>query len=157
LSEDVEAAAGLALSLSEEGGEERRAWLRDRIRAFNDHISAAHIEARKPGHVRPLDRFFMADEEIVAGLTSDTYWDWWEIHHLWVAEERRGHGLGQCLMEAAEQEARRRGCRHAHLTTYGFQAPGFYARLGFRVAGRLDDYPPGNVYYWLRKELTGDL
>jgi GNAT superfamily N-acetyltransferase len=142
------------LVLSVEGGEERRAWLRDRIRAFNDRISPAHREARAPGGSRPLDLFLMAGDEIVAGLTSDTYWGWWEIHHLWVAEAHRGRGLGRRLMEAAEQEARRRGSRHAQLTTYEFQAPDFYARLGFRVAGKLDDYPPGSAYYWLCKDLT---
>jgi GNAT superfamily N-acetyltransferase/rubrerythrin len=151
---DEKAGASYALTLSAEGGEQRRAWLRDAVRAFNDRMSPAHREAHRPGQVRPLDLFLDSGDEIVAGLTSDTYWDWWEVLHLWVAEDRRGHGLGRRLMEAAEREALRRGCRHAQLTTFGFQAPGFYARLGFRVVGRLDDFPPGIVYYWLRKDLT---
>jgi GNAT superfamily N-acetyltransferase len=151
---DRKASAQYLLSVYAEGNDERRAWLRDQIRAFNDRMSGAHCEARRPGQVRPLDLLLESGDEIAAGLTSDTYWGWWEILHLWVAEDHRGRGLGRRLMQAAEQEARQRGCRHAHLTTFSFQAPGFYARLGFLVAGQLDDFPPGAVYYWLRKDLA---
>ena len=55
----------------------------------------------------------------------------------------------------AEEEARRRGCRHAYTTTFSFQAPGFYTRLGFRIVGQLADYPQGATYYWLRKDFDG--
>jgi ribosomal protein S18 acetylase RimI-like enzyme len=142
------------LSIHDEADEERRTWLLDQIRAFNNRVSGAHRDIRSPGQVRPLDLFVRSSDEIVAGLTSDTYWGWWEILHLWVAEEHRGRGLGRRLMNAAEQVARQRGCRHAYLTTFSFQAPGFYARLGFRVAGQLEGYPPGAVYYWLCKDLV---
>jgi ribosomal protein S18 acetylase RimI-like enzyme len=151
---DELAGAEYVLSLCDEGDEKRRAWLRDQLRAFNDQVSGAHREARRPGQVRPLDLFLESNDKIVAGLTSDTYWDWWEIDHLWVGEEHRRLGLGRRLMQAAEREARYRGCRHVRLSTYSFQAPGFYARLGFRVVGQLDDFPPGAVYYWLRKDLA---
>ena len=150
----AKAGAEYVLNLCDQGDEERRSWLRDHLRAFNDRMSSAHREAHRPGQVRPLDLFFTSGDETVAGLTSDTYWDWWEILHLWVAEDRRNHGLGRRLMQAAEREARRRGCRHAYLSTFSFQAPAFYARLGFRVVGQLDDFPPGNVYYWLRKDFA---
>jgi hypothetical protein len=34
--------------------------------------------------------------------------------------------------------------------TYGFQAPGFYEKLGYREFGRLDKFPPGfsRLFYW---------
>ena len=52
----------------------------------------------------------------------------------------------------AEQEARRRGCRYAQLTTYSFQARGFYEKLGYSVVGQMDDYPPGRRSLWMRKD-----
>ncbi len=82
-----------------------------------------------------------------------TYWDWLDIAVLWLDERLRGEGHGTRLMRVAEDEAMRRGCVHSYLSTLSFQARGFYEGLGYRVIGRLDDYPPGHVKYWLRKDL----
>jgi len=30
---------------------------------------------------------------------------------------------------------------------------GFYEKNGFRIVGQLDDYPPGQIRYTLRKDL----
>ena len=51
------------------------------------------------------------------------------------------------------QEPLRRGCRHAHLDTFTFQALGFYEKHGYSVWGALDDLPPGFTRYFLRKDL----
>ncbi len=61
----------------------------------------------------------------------------------------RGVGLGRAVMEAAEAEARRRGLAGIWLDTFTFQAPGFYAKLGFTEFGRIADYPPGHdrIFY----------
>ena len=89
--------------------------------------------------------------EIVAGLIGFTHWNWLHIRYLWVAEELRRHGLGRQLVLAAEREARIRGCDHAHLDTFSFQAVPFYERLGYTVFGRLEDYPPGHTKVFLQK------
>jgi hypothetical protein len=28
--------------------------------------------------------------------------------------------------------------------------------LGYRVVGQLDDYPPGQIFYWMRKDFKPD-
>jgi GNAT superfamily N-acetyltransferase len=134
--------------------EARREFLSTQLREFNNIVSPAHRMARAPGQIRPYDVYaFSESGEIVAGMATDTYWDWWEVRKLWVHESLRGQGLGSAMMALGEAEALRRGCRHAYLTTYSFQAPDFYTRLGFRIVGRLDDYPFGAAFLWLRKEL----
>ena len=89
--------------------------------------------------------------ELVGGLIGFTHWNWLFIKQLWVAESVRGRGLGTELMRTAEQEAVARACLHAHLDTFGFQAPPFYQGLGYSVFGQLEDYPVGHTRYFLQK------
>ena len=59
-------------------------------------------------------------------------------------------------MQSAQHEAHLRGCRHAYLDTFDFQALGFYQKLGYELFGHLDDYPPGHTKYFLQKRRLVD-
>ena len=98
---------------------------------------------------------FVRNEEdrIVAGICGNTWGGCLEIRQFWVAEARRNQGLGTRLFLAAEQEARRRGCRQILLMTFTFQAPTFYAKHGFEVVAAVDDHPHGHKNLLLRKRL----
>ena len=129
-----------------------RAAIHQQIRAFNDAVSAHHRAARKDG-ARPLDIYVRDGEgRLRGGLVAGTYWGWLEIDDLWLEEGLRGMGYGRRLMAMAEAEARARGCSRAFLRTFSFQARGFYEKLGYRVVGALEDYPPGQALYCLRKD-----
>lgn len=93
------------------------------------------------------------DGALAGGLIGLTQWQWLYVDYLWVDGGRRGGGLGARLMRAAEEAAMDRGCRWSRLYTYDFQAPGFYAKLGYEQWGVLEDYPPGHRQIWLRKAL----
>jgi len=94
-----------------------------------------------------------AQGRTIGGVTGETNWGWLYVDCFWLPDELRGAGWGAKLLGAAENEARARGCRHAWLSSYSFQAPGFYEKLGYRVLGVLEGYPPGERGVWLRKEL----
>jgi len=99
---------------------------------------------------------FLRDESrnIVAGAAGHTWGDTCELRQVWVAPAVRGSGLGRRLIEEAEAEAVRRGCRQLVLSTHSFQAPEFYQKLGFEIVLELPDYPRGHSHLVLRKRLA---
>jgi GNAT superfamily N-acetyltransferase len=64
----------------------------------------------------------------------------------------RGSGLGGRILRQAEEEARRRGCGRGVLYTLSFQAPGFYAKHGWRVFGEVPSSPPGAARVFMTKD-----
>jgi GNAT superfamily N-acetyltransferase len=93
-------------------------------------------------------------DEIMAGLHGWTWGGSCSIRDLWVHEDLRGQGYGTQLLQAAEQEARSRGCHQVVLESYSFQAPGFYQKHGYEVFAVLEDHPRGHRNYYLRKRFT---
>jgi ribosomal protein S18 acetylase RimI-like enzyme len=92
---------------------------------------------------------------IYAGLSGHTWGGVAEIKFLWVNESNRHTGVGSRLLRAAEAEARSRGCMKVVLSTHSFQAPGFYRKHGYVVAGEFSDYPRGYASIFLEKLLSG--
>jgi len=95
-------------------------------------------------------------QEIVGGALGELYWEWFHLDLMWLKEDLRGRGLGHRLLQAIEDEARRRGAKNVFLDTFSFQAPEFYQRHGYRVFGELADFPPGHRRYFLTKRLAGE-
>jgi GNAT superfamily N-acetyltransferase len=99
---------------------------------------------------------FIRDPEgnVVGGLTGGTYWGWLYVGFFWLVEDVRGQGMGSQLLDQAEKEARRRGCRNSFLDTTSFQSLSFYQKHGYILYGQLDNFPPGHSRYFLKKELA---
>lgn len=93
------------------------------------------------------------DGRVVAGARGVTNWNWLHIGLVWVADAGRRRGLGRRIIAAIEKAARERGCTHAHLDTFSYQARPFYEKLGYEVFATLEDYPPGQQRFFLRKTL----
>lgn len=98
----------------------------------------------------------LADEagQIVGGLWGKTVYDWLFVEFLVVPASLRGRNLGSRLMNTAEQIAIERGCVGAWLTTFSFQAQGFYEKLGYEIFGALEKSPGKNVRLFLQKHLS---
>jgi ribosomal protein S18 acetylase RimI-like enzyme len=88
------------------------------------------------------------------GLLGETVWTWLSVGVIWVSPELRGSGQGARLLDAAEGLAIARGCTHARLDTFDWQARGFYERRGYAVYGQLDGFPTGHTQYHLCKSLS---
>lgn len=121
----------------------------DGLKGYNE-ASAGRAYDRRDLAVFARD----ADGALCGGLVGYTNWDWLYVDLLWIAEDGRRGGLGSRLLAAAENEAKRRGCRWSRLYTYDFQAPGFYPKCGYAVWAEMEGYPEGHTQIWFRKTLA---
>ncbi|WP_372870291.1 GNAT family N-acetyltransferase [Shewanella sp.] len=92
------------------------------------------------------------DGSLLGGVSGRTIYRNFLIEVVWVTKHCRGTGLGRKLMEMAELEARKRGCLLAQLDTLSIQAPVFYQKLGFELAGVVPEFPGSPERYFLMKQ-----
>ena len=97
-----------------------------------------------------------AEGTLCGGLVGMVWAGWLHVQVLWLEPELRGSGHGSQLLQAAEDYAYRRGARHAHLSSFTFQAPGFYQKHGYEVFGELSDFPSGQSQVFLQKALRAE-
>lgn len=109
------------------------------------------------GHPRKKDIFSIAlrdeNDKFVGGIIVSVLWNGMEIDSLWVDESLRGQNWGRKLMEATETEGRKRGCDFAYTNTFSWQASGFYEKMGYKLFGKLEDFPKGCSLSYFRKNL----
>ena len=94
------------------------------------------------------------DSELVAGVSGWTWGGAAGIGMTWVRQQARGTGVGTQLLDEFEREARARGCARVFVTSFTFQAPGFYERHGYREIFRWQGVPTdGSADVHLQKDL----
>jgi len=126
----------------------------DEARAIDDGLKQFNDQFSEEDHHQELAIVLRDAQGMLAGgLLGDTAWRWVHVGTLWIRADVRGLGYGGKLLEAAEQEAVRRGCEHSHLETHDFQALGFYLKNGYTQFAQLDDMPPGHKKFFLKKDL----
>ncbi|NIY82314.1 GNAT family N-acetyltransferase [Vibrio hepatarius] len=81
----------------------------------------------------------------LGGLTGQIFTNTLFVEFLWLDDSNRSAGIGSKLMEEVEQQAKQLGVTDIYLDTYTFQAPGFYAKLGFEEVGRYTGFPTRGV------------
>ena len=137
--------AAFVVSEADNGLRER---LDQEINAFNAEVTGHHDGTLLCIAVRD------DDGDLRAGLFGWTWGGCGYVDLLWVRADQRGSGLGTRLLAVAEQEIARRNCDRVALSTHSFQAPGFYARFGYRECGRTPGYPHGHDQIHLVKQLA---
>jgi GNAT superfamily N-acetyltransferase len=88
---------------------------------------------------------------VSGGAIGYTAWDWFYVEKVWVDEALRGQGAAGRLLDAAEAEARRRGCKGAWLDTLNPAARAVYERQGYTVCGEISDFTAGRSRIFLQK------
>lgn len=92
-------------------------------------------------------------QQILGGITGKTTLGMAFLDLFHLPDSLRGTGLGSQLLQAFEDEARRRGCANAVLYTLSFQAPGFYEKRGWVRFGEIPCEPQGSSRVFLSKVL----
>lgn len=135
------------ITITEDPSPEALAEVRAGLNAYNaQHINIAENRA--------IGAFITgAEGKKLGGLTGSTCGNWLRIDMLWISDVLRGQGAGSKLIQAAEEEARRRGCIYAQVDTASFQARPFYEKMGYSVRFILDEYPRTHQRIYLTKTL----
>lgn len=94
------------------------------------------------------------DDKIVGIITGHSYYEEIHIGDLIVLEEYRRNKIGKQLVISVEEYYKNKGFKNINLTTYGFQAPKFYEKCGFKIEFiRKDKENPKLSKYFLIKYL----
>jgi len=115
---------------------------RDRA-ALLQRLASANLASGGPsGHrniaviLRDLDT-----GEAISGVWGIILYGWLFIELVYVVESDRRQGLGSRLLAVVENAAREQGCVGSWLSTYAFQAPGFYEKNGYEQFAGLGRAP----------------
>jgi GNAT superfamily N-acetyltransferase len=124
------------------------------VQSIRDRLDQFNVDVTGENNYSPV-RIFLRDEDnkLVGGLLAEIWAGWMHVEFLWIDEPFRQNGFATQLLQAAETEARQKGCTDVFLETFSFQARPFYERFGYIGFGELPDYPPGQAFYFLRKTL----
>ena len=125
----------------------------DEVDGLEDRLY--EINASRTGYEDAALLGFLAEAqgELVGAVAGYTWGGICELRHVWVHEAHRGEGLGEALMTEASREAKARGCAYIYVATHDFQAPGFYAKLGFQKVAEIPDKPLGHTEIVMRLPL----
>ena len=99
--------------------------------------------------------FTAEDDEgnIIGAITGRAYYNEVHIADLIIGRDHRRSGLGSRLVREVEDAYRDKGYEKITLTTFGFQAPEFYKKLGYEVEYIREDKDPDLRKYFLAKSI----
>ncbi len=97
--------------------------------------------------------FIAKDDGKIAGvITGRAYYNEVHIGDLIIGKAYRKDGVGSKLVAAVEDAFKGKGYEKIALTTFGFQAPEFYKKLGYELEYiREDKDPKLSKYFYLKK------
>ena len=137
------------------------------IYSFQEHPFTSERKAQLRGvlreHAAALGKTYDENDQrvlmvhdgatFVGGVSFACLWTSMYIKQLAIAPPYRGQGVGTALVQQVVALAEQAKCHFITVETMGFQAVGFYEKMGF-VTEFVRDYAPGKALYYMKKTLT---
>ena len=129
--------------------------INDSIGEFINHEFT--VFGQESGVKLNYDEFcFVAEDDagqLLGVITGRAYYNEVHIGDLIIGKGHRKSGIGSKLVEEVEKAYRGKGYEKITLTTFGFQAPEFYKKLGYETEFVRRDKDPKLSKYFLAKAL----
>ena len=116
--------------------------------AFSDYAKSKDVKLNYEDYW-----FTVEDDEgnVIGSITGHAYYNEVHIGDLVIDKKYRGQNIGTKLVQAVEEEYRNKGFEKISLTTFGFQAPEFYKKLGYTLEFVREDKDPKLSKYFYCK------
>ena len=134
-----------------------------RVDEINDSIGECinrefTVFGQESGVELNYDEFCFAAEDdegqLLGVITGRAYYNEVHIGDLIIGKGHRKSGIGSKLVEEVEKAYRGKGYEKITLTTFGFQAPDFYKKLGYETEFVRRDMDPKLSKYFLAKPMA---
>lgn len=132
----------------------RRALSEEEVQRTHHGLETYNLAHNAPPYDRQEFGVVAEENGMMAGAAYGyTVWDWMHVEVLYVEAEHRGFGIGTALINDLEAMARAQNLVGIHINTVDWQAPNFYARLGYTKYAAFEDFPRGHKRSLFRKYL----
>lgn len=118
-------------------------------RGLTDHAMGLGLPARED-----INLFCYREDQLIGATVGNIVLPHFNIKYLWVHPNYRKRNLGTILTMRVEKMVMQAGCDTAFVDTMSYQAPGFYARFGYKEVARIKDFHPGHDRIFYKKKLT---
>jgi len=95
-------------------------------------------------------------DDMIAALLADVFWDWIYVDEIWVSENHRRKGIGKALIAKAEDYAKTSSLAGLYLWTQSWQAEDFYRSLGYTEFVKFSHFPKGHFRIGFYKQFSSD-
>lgn len=121
-------------------------YITDAIMRFEAE-NGTNLDGRKVNadRIAPCGAFALSGKDVLGGITFNINNDWVWLQCGFVCSEHRRKGIYRSLMDLIESWARNVGISGIIVSTYDFEAPEVYERLGFTRGAVLPNCPKGNT------------
>lgn len=144
---DIQSNAGPEIMMSKEKIDQYHSIVINQVKSFN---KSNHIEPMKE---HPIMFVALEQEEFIGAVHGTIIEDSMYINWLVVKEKYKGNGVGRKLMQKIEEKAKDLNVYSISLGTTGFQAKGFYEKLGYKLVLIEENEPKGYHSYTMVKKI----